>query len=275
VNSPSDAPRTQERVRRRRQKLLHIVRLEGATTVGELAARLQCSPMTIRRDLAALQQAGTPVARHQGAVSTPILALERRFQEKMHEAQRAKSVIAEASGSLMTNGQVIGLNGGTTTARLAEWLALHQPGVTVATNALNIALVLTSAGVPVQMVGGTVRPANYETTGWEALDDLKRLHFDWVFLGANGVDPDFGVSTVSAEEAAIGRAFAESADHVAIVADARKLGFRAAHQLYPLRQVDCLITDVEARTKIADWPGVFTPAAHGAALIWRPTSRSH
>jgi len=227
--------------------------------------------MTIRRDLAALARDGQGMTRYHGAVAARGLVLEQRFQEKMGEAPEAKTAIARAAADLVEEGAVIGLNGGTTTTRIAELLAAAPKDVTVVTNAINIAMILTHSRLKVLVVGGGLRPSNYETTGFEAVRQLEQLHLDWAFLGANGVDVPFGVSTIAAEEAAVGAAFARAADRVAVVADARKFGQRATHRMLSWDEVDTLIADPPAERFMTRWAATlrFRPPLKGPALVWR------
>ena len=262
--------KVQGRVRERQAKIMQIMRTEGTTSVSRLAARLHCSPVTIRRDLNFLAAEGQGMTRYHGVAAARGLVLEQWFQDKMEEAPDAKTAIAEMAAGLIDDGAVIGLNGGTTTTRIAEALVAGDKRITVVTNAVNIAMVLTNPRIQVVVVGGGLRPSNYETTGFEAIRQLERLHLEWAFLGANGVHVNFGVSTSAAEEASVGAAFARAADRVVVVADGRKFGQTATHQMLAWAMVDMLISDASSESLINGWeqPLHLGNPARGPALAW-------
>ena len=207
---------------------------------------------------------------YHGVAAARGLVLEQWFQDKMEEAPEAKTAIAEMAAGLIEDGAVVGLNGGTTTTRIAEALVAEDKRLTVVTNAVNIAVILTNPRIQVVVVGGGLRPSNYETTGFEAIRQLERLHLEWAFLGANGVHVNFGISTSAAEEASVGAAFARAADRVVVVADARKFGQTATHQMLAWSMVDMLIADTLSETLMDGWGQRLSlgPPARGAALAW-------
>ncbi len=262
--------KVQGRVRERRATIIQIMRTEGSTSVSKLAARLHCSPVTIRRDLTFLVAEGQGMTRYHGVAAARGVILEQWFQDKMEEAPDAKTAIAEMAAGLIEDGTVIGLNGGTTTMRIAEALVAAGKRITVVTNAVNIAMILTSPRIQVVVVGGGLRPSNYETTGVEAVHQLERLHLEWAFLGANGVHVNFGISTSAAEEASVGAAFARAADRVVVVADARKFGQTATHQMLAWPMVDMLISDPSSESRIEGWQEQLNlgPPARGPAVAW-------
>ncbi len=267
--------KVQGRVRERQAKIMQIMRTEGTTSVSQLAARLKCSPVTIRRDLSFLAAQGQGMTRYHGTVAARGLVLEQWFQDKMDEAPEAKTAIAQMAAGLIENGAIVGLNGGTTTTRIAEVLAAEGKSVTVVTNAVNIAMILTNPRIQVIVLGGGLRPSNYETTGFEAISQLERLHLEWAFLGANGVHVNFGISTSAADEASVGAAFARAADHVVAVADSRKFGQTATHQMLAWPMVDMLIADTPSERLMEGWGQRLKlgPPARGPALVWTLRAR--
>jgi DeoR family transcriptional regulator of aga operon len=237
----------------RHQAIIALLKSEGALSVQDLAAHFRCSPATIRRDLRRLSQGQGEVRRFHGVAAMDQDVLERGFQEKLAQAYPEKLAIAAAVVEWLPETGIIGLNGGTTTTLIARQLARAQKRLTVVTNAINIAFELTTSMIPVVVVGGALRPANYETTGPAALQTLRGLHLDWVVLGANGVDPRFGASTTAELEAGIGRTFARQAGGVVIAADHTKLGTNALHQMVEWEAVRFLATDAAGVRAAAQW----------------------
>lgn len=244
------APRAS--VIRRQQEILTLLKSQGSVSVTDLADRLGCSAATIRRDLQELQDT-SGLRRFHGAVAVESLAMEGAFQERLAVADDEKRAIARTVLELLKPGQVLGLNGGTTTTQIAHQIAEVGLDITVVTNAVNIAFELTASRVPVVVVGGVLRPANYETTGPLALKALGYLHLDWAVLGANGLDPRFGASTHTESEASVGQAFAEQADRVVLACDHSKLAKTALFRMVEWERIDSIASDLEGRDALESW----------------------
>jgi DeoR family transcriptional regulator of aga operon len=239
-----------------------------------LAERLHCSTATIRRDLHELE-ATSGLRRFHGAVAMEALAMESAFQERLTVADDEKRAIAVAVVAQLKAGQVVGLNGGTTTTQIAHHIAETGLDVTVVTNAVNIAFELTASGISVVVVGGVLRPANYETTGPIALGALANLHLDWAVLGANGVDRRFGASTFTEAEASVGRAVAEQADRVVLAVDHSKLERTALFRMVDWDRIYAVACDRAGAPTLSGW-GVepMEDAAEGAGF-WRVHRHAH
>ncbi len=263
--------RRQRRVDHRRAQLVRLVQAEGTAGVADLAARLGCSVVTVRRDLAALQRDGSDWKRYHGAVAVRGLVMERGFQDKMGIAEDEKLAIAQAAVALIPDGAVVGLNGGTTSARVAERLAAAARQVTVVTNAVNVAVQLTNSGIPVVVVGGTLRPLNYETTGPTAVRTLQALALDVAVIGADAVDLEFACSAAADAEAEVGWQLSQAAEQVVVVADHLKFNRRATYRMLGWQDVDLLVSGREAAPLVAEWGAVLTATGDpaGRAAVWR------
>jgi DeoR family transcriptional regulator of aga operon len=239
-------------ISRRQGKIIELLRAHGTLSISDVATRLSCSTATIRRDIQGLEEQGE-VRRLHGAVALDGMVVERPFQDKFTTHPEEKKDIAACLAEWMPDGAIVGLNGGTTTTAVALRLAELQRNITVVTNAVNIAHTLSDRGIPVVVVGGALRPQNYETTGPAALASLAQLHLDWAVLGANGIDRKFGITTTTEDEAAVGQAFAKQADHVLVAGDRSKLGRTALFRMLLWNELDFLCSDNGARSLLEDW----------------------
>ena len=261
----------QRRVDHRRAQLVRLVQAEGTAGVADLAARLGCSVVTVRRDLAALARDGSDWKRYHGAVAVRGLVMERGFHDKMAIAEEEKAAIAAVTVRLIPDGAVVGLNGGTTSARVAERLAAEERRVTVVTNAVNVAVQLTNSGIPVVVVGGSLRPLNYETTGSTALRTLQAMALDVAVVGADAVDLEFACSAADDAEAEVGWQFSQAAEQVVVVADHLKLNRRATYQMLAWQDVDLFVSGHESKPLVSEWGAVLTAAGDpdGRAAVWK------
>jgi DeoR family transcriptional regulator of aga operon len=249
-------PRRRASAGERRRTLAELVTGGGTWQVHDLAARLGVSEATVRRDLAALERSLPAVQRGWGSVTYQNSPVEIAFAAKLNVHRAAKESIAPAVAGRLRDGQVVFLNGGTTTTLVARAIARRGVAVTVVTNAVNIAYeLLGSASVSVVLLGGTVHRQNYELIGSLALDGLSRLSANIAVLGCDGVSVGMGASTVVVPEADVARAMAERAEEVWIVADRSKLGRNSLVSIVPLERIGVLFVDSvpdELRRVLAD-----------------------
>ena len=172
----------------------------GSISVGELADMLQVSPGTIRRDLAMLAQQRLLGRTHGGAVARSV-SYELPLRYKGVRFAEEKQRIARAAASRVAEGMAIGLTGGTTATAVAGAVA-DRPGLTVVTNALNIASELAiRPNLRLLVTGGLVRSNSYEMSGPAAEATLAPLNLDIAFIGVDGIEARAGCTTYEAVEA--------------------------------------------------------------------------
>lgn len=231
--------------RRRHEVIVGHVRRAGSARVGELAALLDVSEMTVRRDLDALDDAGLVVKVHGGAT----VRYEQRADEPGFDAKQTLSVaekgaIAAAAAVLVTAGSAVGLTAGTTTARLAVEL-LAVPDLTVVTNSIRVANVFDThdrSDRHVIVVGGERTPSA-ALVGPVAVAALASFHLDVVFMGVHGMHARAGFTTPNVLEAETNRAFVNSAEQVVVLADHTKWGVTGLRSICPLSAATTVVTD--------------------------------
>jgi DeoR family transcriptional regulator, aga operon transcriptional repressor len=217
----------------------------GSVSVAELAASLGASAATIRRDLELLEDQRMLTRTHGGAVGQGVLyELPLRYKSGRHQEEKRR--IASAAASRVTDGSAIGLTGGTTTTEVARSL-VDRSGLTVVTNALNIASELAiRPNLKLVVTGGHARPESYELVGPLAEQSLGGLNLDVVFLGADGVSEEAGLTTHHEVEAHTNLALIERAARVVAVVDSSKIGRIAFAKICGLERIHELITDDRA-----------------------------
>ena len=234
-------------------RVLDLVMASGHVSVTDVCAEVGTSLATARRDLDALAEQRLVVRTHGGASALVGGGPERPLVEKAGLHPEAKAAVGRAAAALVALGDVVGLNGGTTTSEVARALARadhlvpadgRRRGFTLVTNALDVAYELAvRPHVRVELSGGTVRPRSFELSGPAARASLAEVVLDVAVLGVDGVDARFGCTTADAGEAEVGRALADAARRVVVVADASKHGGAGPQRLLRLEQVDVLVTD--------------------------------
>jgi DeoR family transcriptional regulator, aga operon transcriptional repressor len=227
----------------RQREILGILSREGRVVVVDLAQRFQTSQVTIRKDLEVLEGKGQIYRTHGGGLPIREGALEDptlREKEKLHRKEKLQ--IASAAARMVSEGQVVLLDSGTTTTAVARVLRGFQ-NLTVITNAVNIAAELTGSSLDVILTGGSLRKNSFSMVGPIAEETLRGLNADILFLGVDGFDVQYGVSTPNLLEAKVNRVMVEVARTVVAVCDSSKFGRRSLSLIAPPIAFQHVITD--------------------------------
>lgn len=223
---------------------------KGTIGVAEIAAELGVSTASVRRDLQYLEDQRLLSRTHGGAMAQNLMyELPLRYKGGRHKEDKRR-IAARAVERLGEGVISLGLTGGTTTTEVARALVDH-PGLTIITNALNIASELAlRPNVKLVVTGGLTRPESYELVGPMAEATLQALNLDVAIVGVDGISPDGGLTTYDEVEAQTNRALIGRARRVIVVADASKVGKLAFARICPLSDIQELITDGAADPRI-------------------------
>ncbi|CAM2853965.1 DeoR/GlpR family DNA-binding transcription regulator [Actinomyces slackii] len=228
--------------------ILGIVVEEGSVHIDDIITRLGVSAATARRDLDLLADQQL-VTRTRGGASANPTSGELPLRYRPSRMAREKTRIARAAAAMVSPGDSVGLNGGTTTTEIAREIALlpeltdPETPVTVTTNAINIASELAVRQcVRVVVTGGAARAHSFELTGPLSELILPSITIGTLFLGVEGID-EHGTYTPHESLAAVNAALVRAARRVVAVCDHTKLGASAFALISRLDQIDLLITD--------------------------------
>jgi DeoR family fructose operon transcriptional repressor len=250
----------------RQQLIVGLITASGRASVTDLAERFSITTETVRRDLAALEAAGSVRRVHGGAVSPDRFSTnEESILVRTDQRQPEKTRIAEAALALIPQdgtGSIL-IDAGSTTESLAELLAARTAAATsisgpaaelvVITHSLPIAARLSAEpGIALHLLGGKVRGLTQAAVGQSTVEAARRIRPDIAFIGTNGIHAAFGLSTPDPEEAAVKAAFVQSARRIVVLADASKLDAETLVQFASLKDLDTLITDTKPGQDLAD-----------------------
>ncbi|CAM00104.1 DeoR family transcriptional regulator [Saccharopolyspora erythraea NRRL 2338] len=231
--------------RQRQEVILNEVRRTGAVQVSALVLQLGVSDMTIRRDLDALARRGLVEKVYGGATSMVGRSTdEPGFEAKSVRQLAEKEAIAMLAAEQVRPGTAIGLSAGTTTWTLARHLD-DVADLTVVTNSIRVADALQQRGRTdrtVVLTGGVRTPSD-ALVGPVAVQSLRSLHLDLVFLGVHGIAARAGFTTPNLNESETNRALAEAANRLVVVADHSKWSTVGISTIVDLHEVDLLISD--------------------------------
>lgn len=232
--------------------MLDHLATNGRLGVGEAADLLGVSEATVRRDFTELARRQLVARNHGGVVATSV-AYELPYRYRSSRADDERLRVATAAAALVRPGQVVGLNGGTTTTATARAIAAREDlggdglGLTIVTNALNIATeAVLRSHIQCVSLGGVARPESYEVTGPLAVLVLQQLWIDVAIVGVNGLTAREGATCRHEDEAAIVRAMIERSRSVICVTTGDKIGVRTFASICPAGRIDHLVTTRQA-----------------------------
>ncbi|MFJ3205638.1 DeoR/GlpR family DNA-binding transcription regulator [Streptomyces sp. NPDC086989] len=230
----------------RHSVIAQAVRETGQVTVQDLAALTGASEMTIRRDLDVLARQGVLERVRGGARTLLLRGQEPPFALRVRDAVDAKRRIAAEVSSLITDGESVLLDSGTTCLEVAR--LLRERPVTVMPLSLQAIRVLSDPpGQAALMVpGGRPRAAEGALTGPLTLASLTALRFDTAVIGCCGLSATEGLTAYDLDDAAVKKAGIASARRVVVATDGGKLGRTAYAHVGPATLVHTLVTDTTA-----------------------------
>ncbi|WP_392558432.1 DeoR/GlpR family DNA-binding transcription regulator [Orbus mooreae] len=240
----------------RRHNIVEIINKTGTVLVNELSILFDVSEVTIRTDLRLLEKQGILVRFHGGATlhhydyddkNTNELKLEDRYQRFIDPKKR----IALEAAKYVKPGDTIILDSGSTTMMLAEEL-VKVDNITIITNNLPAAFVLSdNSNIMLAVCGGTLRHKTRSLHGSLAEHSLVGISSNYLFVGADGIDAERGITTFN-EGYAISQIMANAAQTVIALLDSSKFGKRGFNVVLPIEQLNTIITDVGVDAKDAD-----------------------
>ena len=248
----------------RRSRIQALIRASEFVRIPDLAKHFGVSSVTIRSDLDVLAERGYVVRVRGGAIPSSPFS-ERPFEARQAIAAEAKVAIANAAVDMLSSGDTVILDAGTTTAAIGQALAAQPQleNLMVFTNALNVAMALRPAipRIEVMVTGGTLRPREYALVEPGAIGALQQIRADFAFVGCDGIDPVRGITTTSLPAAAVKQAMLASARQRVIVADSSKFLREGLATVCELDEVNIILTAGELS------PDVLAEFAHSSVEI--------
>ncbi|MDQ1830573.1 DeoR/GlpR family DNA-binding transcription regulator [Massilia scottii] len=226
----------------RKQYLMDLLRRDGQVVAKAVSEELGLSEDTIRRDLRELAREGLLQRVHGGALpalpASPALA---DFSARTRMSPDAKAAIGRAAAALILPGQVVFIDGGTTSGHLVRSLG-PDLRATVLTHSPSVALALLGhEQVEVIMLGGRLYRHSVVGVGAATLEAIAQVRADLCFLGVSSIDPDAGLSTGDVEEAAVKRAMWRAAARTVVLASPEKLATASPYRIAGADQIAALV----------------------------------
>ncbi|GAA1283185.1 DeoR family transcriptional regulator [Planotetraspora silvatica] len=244
----------------RRERIAALVADRTFVRIGDLADAFGISRVTVRADLDFLEKQGRLKRVRGGALADARPGalpasragglIESSFEDAMDASATEKTLIGRAAAQLITSGESVILEAGTTTMAVARALVERADlrDVVIFTNGLAIALELERA-IPrftVIVTGGTLRPLQHSLVNPLGVGMLAQINADTLFLGCNGIHPRTGFTNLNLPEAELKQAMIRSAGRRMFVADGSKVGRVELAPICPIDEADLLLTGASA-----------------------------
>ncbi|MGX5099062.1 DeoR/GlpR family DNA-binding transcription regulator [Enterobacter cloacae] len=205
----------------RKQLILEKLGVEGQVQSKALSILFDVSEDTIRRDLRELAAEGRLQRVHGGAL--PASSAVVPFAERQSVKMDAKKKVARKGAQMISAGQVVIIDGGTTTSELITFLP-QDLRITVVTHSPSIALGLVDRpAIEVILIGGRLYKHSIVAVGAAAIEGIENIHADLFFMGVTGIHPEAGLTTGDFEEACVKRAFSGRAAETVVLASPEKI----------------------------------------------------
>lgn len=227
----------------RHQFVLDKIKKEGKVNVLDLCKELNVSSVTIRKDLKVLEDKNLLFRTHGGGTLTNPYTSDRHVSEKEKIKSEEKMDIGAAASLLIVPNDCIIIASGTTVLSLARNIK-PRGKLTVITAALNVATELNQISeVEILLLGGILRKNSSSATGNYAERILDDFSCSKLFLGVDGIDIEYGLTTTHLMEAQLNRKMIQAAQKTIVLADSSKFGKRGFGRICGLEDVEQIITD--------------------------------
>lgn len=237
----------------RHQYILEQIQLKGHVKVLDLSEELDVSEVTIRKDLKHLEGRKMLYRSHGSASSMSSIINDRHIDVKEKMNQMEKSGIAQVAGQFVNENDKLIIASGTTLLALADAISTIDYPITVITSSVKVSLTLCyNPNIEVIQLGGIMRKNSVSIIGHYADNILESLSCNKLFLGVDGIDLDYGLTTSNMSEARINQQMIDASQEIIILTDSSKFGKRGFCKICDIDKVHHIITDKNAPSHIIE-----------------------
>lgn len=222
--------------------ILELLREFGKVDVADLSSKLKVSAVTIRKDLDLLEEKKLLYRTHGGAILADPYIATRKVSEKEKLRPEVKRRIGLKAVELLSPQDALIIASGTTVQAFAR--CIENMKLTVITSAMNVAMeLLDKPDIEIIQLGGIIRHSSASAVSEYAIRMLDNFCCSKLFLGVDGIDPEYGLSTTHIQEACLNQAMIAAATKTIVLADSSKFGRRGFSKICNMSDIDWVITD--------------------------------
>ncbi len=241
----------------RREKIQEYLGIHQIARTTDLMDVLDTSEATVRRDLEWLEDKGFLERTHGGAILNQRVMVDQEFQQRIQKFPDEKKIIGELAASLITEGDIVFINSGSTAAQVLKNIP-PNPRITVYTNNMSILTDIVEPGFKLHLIGGEFQPRSNSLAGRFALDNLGLVFANKAILGVDGISLKHGCTVPTNHEAEVVRRMIDrTKGQVIVVADHSKWGAVSNFPVAEIDEINKLVTDSgmskQAKKEIAEY----------------------
>ncbi len=223
--------------------ILDLLMHQDSILVTDLSEQLNVSSVTIRKDLTELEKAKKLYRNHGKAILIDPYSENRNISEKEKYFVDEKRLIGLQAASLITPKDSILIASGTTVHALARHIHAVDK-LTVITASLEVSSILAKdRNIDIIQLGGLLRHSSLSVVGKDAESALSNFSCSKLYLGVDGIDLDFGITTTDMMEASLNRVMMKTAQKTIVLADSSKFQRRGFSKIADMDEIDHIITD--------------------------------
>ncbi|HWS43547.1 MAG TPA: DeoR/GlpR family DNA-binding transcription regulator [Pseudoflavonifractor sp.] len=227
----------------RQNYILKRLRTDSVVSVQELAREFKTTEMTVRRDMAFLEKQGLITRAYGGAIRNEKVGFESYFASRQEERPDIKQKIAAKAAGLITDGDSIGIDVGTTAFEIARHIK-DMRDLNVITASLPVLMELSNApDIKVICTGGELSQKDLSFTGHNAINTIREYILDKVFVGVAGISFEHGYTLYNMQDTLVKRELIQRARETIIVSDSSKIGLEKYSFLCNIEAASKIITD--------------------------------
>jgi DeoR family transcriptional regulator, fructose operon transcriptional repressor len=246
----------------RRERIQEYLAIHQIARTVDLCDLLETSEATVRRDLEWLEGKGFLERTHGGAILNQRMILEQEYQQRAQHYPEEKRRIGELAASLIEVGDIVFINGGTTTTQVLQHIQ-RDLSITVFTNNVSAVMELGDPGFHYYLTGGEFQSRSNSLAGRFALDNLGLVYANKTILGVDGISIKHGCTVPSNAEAEVIRKMIErTKGQVIVIADHSKWGVVSNFQIASIDEIDKFVSD-----EFFDSSAVDSLAAHDVSCL--------
>ena len=229
--------------------IIDMLLKQGSILVSDLVDKLNVSSVTIRKDLTELEKLGKLYRSHGKAILINPYINNRSVNDKEKIAPEAKRAIGHEAARLIDRDDSILLASGSTVHALARCIQpIHRLTVVSASLVASEILALNE-NIDIIQLGGMLRHSSLSVVGQYSEQILQNFSFSKLYLGVDGVDFDYGITTTDMREAQLNQKMMSAAQKTIVLADSSKFGRRGFARIASMEDIDIIITDPAISTQ--------------------------
>lgn len=230
-------------IEERRKYISETINKHGFVQVALLAKTFNVTQTTIRKDLNYLESKGLLRRAYGSALPVEEQVMDIALKKKVLLNYDKKQRIGRCAAQMIAENDSILISSGSTLAIFAEHI---QPKgrLNVVTSAVNISTKLGEIpGITVMQIGGILYSNTLSATGNDAIQALRSVYCSKLFLGVDGIDLNYGVSSGTVEEAELISQMMKSSSRTIVLTDSSKFGRKGFGRICSADKIHTLITD--------------------------------